>query len=83
MGSCRVHVDLTGGPDEEQWTRVALGWRAGQLNVACVNVGAWRRYYGGMTFGGVGWGLRITLSLDIGVGGGEEKESVSVSGGCC
>ena len=35
----------------------------------------------GMTFGGVGWGLRITLSLDIGVGGGEGKESVSVSGG--
>ena len=33
-----------------------------------------------MTFGGVGGGLRITLSLDIGVGGGEGKESVSVSG---
>ena len=47
MGSCRVYVDLIGGAEEEQWTWVALGLRAEQLNVAYVNVGAWRRYYGG------------------------------------
>ena len=45
MGSCRVHADLIEGAEEEQWTWVALELRAGQLNVACVNVGAWRRYY--------------------------------------
>ena len=54
MGSCRVHVDLIGGAEEEQWTWGALGLRAGQLNVACVSMDAWRRYYGSMTFWMIG-----------------------------